>query len=212
MSYQYLLFDFDGTLVDTSEGILKSVKYAQTKLGLRELSHDQLVSFIGPPLKESFIRYYSMTDNDAEDAVNAFREYYSTEGVHQCALYPHVDEVLNALCADQKTLFVATSKPTKFAKMIADRFKISAYFREIVGSNLDNTREKKKEVIQYILNQYPDVDKSEFVMIGDTLNDIDGAHSCGIKAIGVTYGFGTDESLKTAEALVSSICDIVDKV
>lgn len=208
MSYKYVLFDFDGTLADTSEGILAAVRYAQEKLKLEDLTQEHMQSFIGPPLKRSFAAHYKMDDEEAESAVKVFREYYAREGVYQCELYAYVPDVLRELCSQGLVLYVATSKPTKYAQEIADRLHIAEFFEEIVGSNLDNTRDKKREIIQYILDKNKHVPLTDFVMIGDTYNDVNGAKICGIDSIGVTYGFGAEKDLQGARKIVSDIREI----
>ena len=198
-TYSCLLFDMDGTIADTSEGIYNGLRYMARKLGLAELSEDVMHTFLGPPLGPSLMRAYGMSEEEANDAVSVFREYYSKTGVMECSPYPGFCETVRKLSEAGVMIFVATSKPTPFAENIAAKFGIKDYFTEVVGSNLDNTRTKKHEVIQYILDNY-DVSKADCLMIGDKHNDVDGAKACGIDSLGVPYGFGSREELEGAGA------------
>ncbi len=193
--YNYVLFDLDGTLVDSSEGILNSAQYALNQCGVKEDNIERLKVFIGPPLKETFIAVYGMSEEQATHACNVFRMYYSEKGKLQCHLYDDIVTMLSTLKKSGKTLIVATSKPTVFSQDILDRLQISQFFDDIVGSNMDNSRSKKSEIINYILEKYRIEDKSQVVMVGDKSHDLIGASQCGISAIGVSYGFGTVEEL-----------------
>lgn len=199
-NYRFLLFDMDGTLADTSEGVYAGLDYAIQKLCLRQLSESEKHMFLGPPLKTTFIRVYSMTEKEAEQATAAFREYYSRDGVLQCSPYPGIRETLEQLYQSDYKLFVATSKPTPFAEAIVKKFCLNGIFAAVIGSNLDNTRSKKAEIIQYILDNYCEQEKRYCLMVGDTKNDIDGANECSIDSAGVLYGFGTREELIISNA------------
>lgn len=193
--YKYLLFDLDGTLVDTSEGILKSAQFALREMGIEEPDINRLKHFIGPPLKDTFINMYRMSDLKAVEATAAFRRYYNQEGKFQCRLYDGITDMLHKLKESGYSLFVATSKPTVFSRDILKFLNIECYFEGIVGSNLDNTRSKKVEIIQYILTEYGIEDKSQVVMIGDKSHDLIGAVQAGVSGVGVSFGFGTKEEL-----------------
>lgn len=205
--YKYILFDFDGTLFDTSEGILNAAKYGLEQCGIYETNIDKLKQFIGPPLKDAFVQLYGMTEEDAGVAVKYFREYYNRQGKFECCVYPGIEAMLQELKNDGVFVAVATSKPTKFATEILAGCSMQHYFNAIVGSNMDNTRSKKCEVIQYILSNYSILDKSQVVMIGDKSHDLIGAQQCGISAIGVTYGFGTIDELQQIQhdVILSSV-------
>ena len=153
-TYSCLLFDLDGTLADTSEGIFNGLKYMMTKLGLKELGEDVLYSFLGPPLSESLYKAYGLTGKESDEAISAYREYYSGEGLTIYRQYPGLCDTIARLSQAGITLFVATSKPTPFAEIITEDMKISSCFKDIVGSNLDNTRINKTDIIRYILDAY----------------------------------------------------------
>lgn len=207
-----LLFDLDGTLVNTSEGILNSAKYALDRLGIIERDPDRLNQFIGPPLKDTFLMQYGFDEPAATRAVETFREYYRETGIRQCQLYPGIPEVLAKLRSSGFRLFVATSKPTYFSEIILNALGVAQEFQEIVGSNLDNTRSRKSEIIQYILDAYSEFSQNSFVMIGDKSQDLKGAEQCNIPAVGVMYGFGTFDELNAHPhlALVASPADLWD--
>lgn len=190
MMYQYILFDLDGTLVDSSEGILNSAHSALAAMGRMENDVKMLRRFIGPPLKDTFINLYNMDEDTANEATRRFREYYNAQGKYQCRLYEGIEDTLLLLKKSGRTLFVATSKPTVFSIDILKHLGIDVYFDGIVGSNLDNTRSKKCEIINYILEEYKITDRNSVVMIGDKNHDLIGAAQCNIHGIGVTYGFG----------------------
>lgn len=192
---KYVLFDLDGTLVDTGEGILTSIRHAFDVLGYTGMDEKEMQCFIGPPLKEAFIAHCGFSEEKASETVKIFREHYARVGKNICEPYEGIRECLSRLQAAGLLLFVATSKPTVFAKDILDRFDLSKYFCDVVGSNLDNTRSKKSEVISYILDTHEITALDETVMIGDKAQDLIGAKQCGLSGLGVTYGFGSVEEL-----------------
>jgi len=194
------LFDLDGTLTDPKEGITKSVSYALNSFGIQVASLDDLVPFIGPPLRDSFRKYFRFTEEETEIAVGKYREYFSETGIFENFLYQGVSEVLEQLKAHGITMVIATSKPTVFAKKIAEHFGIRKYFDLIAGSELDGTRSRKSEVIDHALNAVDPLRKKVPVMIGDREHDIIGARETGIDSIGVTWGYGSRMELETAKA------------
>lgn len=187
---QYLLFDLDGTLTDPKEGITKSVQYALQKYGISVPNLDELIPFIGPPLKDSFMDFYGFCEADALQAVEFYRERFADTGIYENRLYPGIPELLKALQADGRHLLLATSKPEIFAKRILEYFDLSRYFDFVGGSTLDHTRGSKTAVIRYVLDEYSVSDYDAAVMIGDREHDIIGANQCGIDSIGVLYGYG----------------------
>ncbi|HDX9579585.1 TPA: HAD family hydrolase [Bacillus pseudomycoides] len=198
--YTTFLFDLDGTLTDPKEGIVNSVKYALRKMGIDEQNDEQLLSFIGPPIQHSFASMYGMNEKQVIGAVTYYREYFKTTGMFENHVYEHIPSVLQELKSAGKRLFVATSKPTIFAKQILEHFQMAHYFEAIVGSNLDGTRIAKADIIQHILHTYHDLEKEHVVMIGDREHDIIGATQVGIDSIGVMYGYGSKEELMAAGA------------
>ncbi len=199
---KYLLFDLDGTLTDPKVGICTCVQYALASFGIEEPDLDKLEPFIGPPLKESFQKYYNMDDAQAEAAIEKYRERFRDTGIFENKLYDGIPQMLNALNSQGMFMAVASSKPTEFARRILDHFGIGKYFRVVVGSELDGTRVQKEEVIQEALKQlfgnWP-VEKTKVYMIGDRSYDVEGARKVGVECVGVTYGYGSMEELREAK-------------
>ena len=205
-----VLFYLDGTLVDTSAGIIKGIENVEKILNLTPKPYDLKKSFIGPPLFDSFIKYYNLKDSDAKEAVHLFRNYYSEKGKYECELYPGIYELLFKLKSNKIHTYVATSKPTVFAIDIISHFGMMNLFSDVVGSNLDNSRSKKNEIISYILDKYASR-KEDTIMIGDKQQDIEGARLAGINSIGVTYGFGSlDEIIGSDPFMTASSVDEID--
>ena len=203
--FRHLFFDLDGTLADTEEGIILSLRYALEKMGHPDVDDKVLHSFIGPPLKDAFMGHFGMSEQEALTTLAHYREYYSGGGLYRCRLFRGVEALLQRLSGEGYGLFVATSKPEVYAKKILDHLGVAGLFREIAGSLLDNTRTKKHEVIQYLLDKYPET-KGDALMIGDKAQDLVGAAKCGIPAVGVLYGYGSREELsgEKSAALVPS--------
>ncbi|MGE6363040.1 HAD family hydrolase [Bacillus paramycoides] len=198
--YKTFLFDLDGTLTDPKEGIINSVLYALEKMGIEEGKISELDSFIGPPIQQSFAERYNMSEIEVEAAVVYFREYLKKSGLLENKIYDGIPTLLQELKDAGNRLYVATSKPTIFAKQVIEHFQLTSFFEEIVGSNLDGTRIKKEEIIDHILQTNEELKKEEIVMIGDRKHDIIGANNNEIASIGVLYGYGSEKELSEARA------------
>ncbi len=198
--YKYILFDLDGTLTDPAEGITNSVIYALKRFGIPAPARETLYPFIGPPLTDSFERFYGFTKAQARQAVDYYRIYFTDKGIFENVLYPGTVSMLQRLSDCGKTLIMATSKPEVFAERIAAHFGIAQYFTYIAGSLLDGTRVKKNEVIRFALSACGIADGTRAVMVGDREHDILGAKSEGLDAVGVLYGYGSREELLLAGA------------
>ncbi|HEP1833382.1 TPA: HAD family hydrolase [Streptococcus suis] len=207
--YQTILFDLDGTLTDSGQGILNSVAYALEKMGIEEPDTANLNRFIGPPLYESFSRFYQLSPEDTQSAVDAFRVYFKEKGMFENQLYPGIIPLLEELRTAGKTLVIATSKPEIFAKQILEHFGIAHYFDVIAGASLDSSRISKADVIGYAINQLEAFPKHA-VMIGDREHDIEGARMHQLPAIGVLYGYGSKQEFEKAGAtmIVETIQDL----
>lgn len=196
--YEHILFDLDGTLTDPYLGITNSIIYSLKKLNIDPPENKALIPFIGPPLQESYEIYYNLKDEKNLEAVRLYREYYSDKGMFENAVYPGIKLLLDALKSMDKKLYVATSKPTHFARPILEHFHLDHYFESITGSELDGTRTNKSEVIQHVLDTHR-LPKSSCIMIGDRKYDIIGAQKNNIDSIGVLYGYGDINELKQAQ-------------
>lgn len=200
MAWDIILFDLDGTLTDPGVGITSSVQYALKAYGIEVSDRTSLNCFIGPPLTESFTKYFGFSDADAVSAVDKYREYYQVRGIFENFTYGGIEEMLRELKRLHKTVVMATSKPECFAKQIAEHFNIEHYFDCITGSKLDGRRVDKAEVIECALERIGQPDRSRCVMVGDRMHDMIGAKKAGLEKIGVLYGYGTREELSDCGA------------
>ncbi len=209
IKYSNIIFDLDGTLTDSAEGITRSVQYALSRYGITA-SGEEIKPFIGPPLHYSFMKEYGFSEKKAFQAVEHYRDYYREKGIYENRLYPSVTKMLEAFANNEAKLYIATSKPTVFAEKILKHFVIDNFFKVIAGSNLDGTRVEKKEVIGYVLNNSGRTDKSETVMIGDRKHDIRGAQAWKLDSIAVTYGYGSLDELIAAKPtyIVHSVVEL----
>lgn len=198
--YSTILFGLDGTLTDSSQGIINSIIYALKKYDINDYDMTLLRKFLGPPLHESFENFMGFDKEKSLQAVKFYREYFSSKGLLENEVYGGITDLLQNLKENGKTLVVATSKPQPFTDKIMEHFDLAKYFDFIAGSNMDTTRSKKAEVIEYALSECNIKDKSKVVMIGDRAEDMIGAQSVGIDSIGVEYGYGTFDELKNAGA------------
>ncbi len=209
--YKYLLFDLDGTLTDPGLGITNSVMYALGKFGISVSDRPSLYKFIGPPLRESFGKFYGFSKEQCEQAVKYYREYFSEKGLYENEVYDEIPRVLTMLKESGRTLAVATSKPEPFAVRILKHFDLYGYFDLVAGATMDDTRNEKADVIRYALDSIGVPDRSSAIMIGDRKHDVIGAKANGIDAVGVLYGYGGRGELTDAGAafIADSPADII---
>ncbi len=198
--FDLILFDLDGTLTDPKEGITNCVKYALEYFDIKENDEATLLKFIGPPLYDSFREIYGFSHNDANLAVEKYRERFSTIGLFENSALDGATEMLKTLKQKGKKLALATSKPFVFAEKIIKKFGMWDYFDYVVGAELDGTRNYKDEVIAEVLKQAKISDLSKAVMIGDRKQDIIGAKKCNIASIGVKCGYAEENELEDAGA------------
>lgn len=198
--YDYIFMDLDGTITDPMIGITKSIQYSLKHFGINVEDINTLIKFIGPPLKDTFRLDYGFNEEETVIAMEKFRERFASIGLFENNVYEGMEDFLKLLKDSGKTLMVATSKPKFFAEQILDHFGLAKYFTFIGGSNMDETRSKKSEVIDYILSENNITDLSSVVMIGDRKHDIMGAKEFNIDSIGVLYGYGNYDELKKADA------------
>jgi phosphoglycolate phosphatase len=194
-----IFFDLDGTLTDPKPGITRSIQYALQKLEHQTVpTEDELTWCIGPPLRASFVKLLG-SDHSADAAVSYYRERFSEIGLYENIVYAGVKDVLTALRKSGRRLFVATSKPHVYAERIIDHFDLRQHFERVFGSELDGTRGDKSDLLAYALKT-TSVDPSRAVMVGDRSHDMIGARTNGMTAIGVLYGFGSEQELTAAGA------------
>lgn len=210
MAIKAVLFDLDGTLIDSSEGITKSAQYALRRFGIEEPDLGKLKKFIGPPLGESFMKYYGFSEAQAKEAVKVYRERYNVKGIYECRLYSGVKGCLERLKAEGYRIGLASSKPEISCRRILEYLGILTLFDEVTGATMDGRIAKKKEVLQESFRRWGDMPKEEMVLVGDTGFDIEGANQVGIPSIAVSFGFGEVEEMVTAGC--RAVCNSMDEI
>ena len=193
---KYILFDLDGTLTNPKEGITKCVQHALRHFGI-EKECDELTSFIGPPLKEQFMEFAHLSEDDAVEAVRIYRERFAPIGLFENEIYPGVAELLAELKRQGKIIALATSKPTVFATKIVEKYGIAPYLDYLSGSELDGRNVEKAAVVKNAMTALK-ASMEETVLVGDRMHDAEGAKINGIKCIGVSYGFAAEGELENA--------------
>lgn len=197
----HILFDLDGTLTDSKPGITRTIQHALKQFNIHVQDLNELTRFIGPPLSESFQKFYNFSHEDAELAIKHYRDYYKAKEMHyESVLYPNIINTLKMLKEGGYTLAVATAKPTVFANLVVKKFGLDPYFDFVAGASLDKSRVTKDKVIQHALDQLKGVPSKQFIMIGDREHDMMGAKAHGLKAIGVLYGYGSEKELQEGGA------------
>ena len=195
-----VLFDLDGTLTDSSLGITKSVAYALDRFGIYVSDLSVLRVFIGPPLVDSFMKYFDFSKEQAEEGLQVYREYFGEYGIYENEVYDGIRELLEALKAEGRKVVLCTAKPQPYAERILEHFDLTKYFDFIAGNTMEETRSEKSMLIEYILEQNPEFVRAETAMVGDRRYDIEGAKATGIKSVGVTFGFAEENELESAGA------------
>ena len=193
-----ILFDLDGTLTDSGEGIMKCAVYALSKYGIEAPSEAELRTFVGPPLTESFARF-GVPQDQLTNAIEYYRERYIPIGRFENTPYPGIRELLKKLKDDGHKLYVATSKPEMMSIDILEHFDLAQYFDQICGASTDLSRSSKEAVIAYLLEKCGAQENA--IMVGDTAYDVIGAKKHGIPTIGVDWGYGLNEDMKKAGAI-----------
>lgn len=198
-----ILFDLDGTLTDPKEGITKCVQYALKYFNIEVSDREELLCFIGPPLIDSFQDFYGFSPDDASVAVDKYRERYREIGIFENKIYDGIIDMLSACKNAGKTICLATSKPEEFARRILEKYGMTEYFDEVVGSTLDGRINAKSDVIKEAfrrlgINTHEQLTK--VIMVGDRKHDIIGAKACDIQCVGVRFGYAEKGELEAAGA------------
>lgn len=197
MSQKSLLFDLDGTLTDSGEGIINCAQYAFRQMGYPVPPREQMGVFVGPPLWQTFADF-GIPMERTDEAVEVFRSRYVPIGKFENTPYPGIRELLEALTRQGWDLYVATSKPEVTALEVLEHFDLAKYFARICGADMGHARDSKSAVIAYLLAGIPDSGKR--FMVGDTKYDVLGAAEHGIPTIGVSWGYGDVEEMRQAGA------------
>lgn len=198
--YTHLFWDLDGTLIDSSPGVTGCVRYALEQLGVPVHAEQDLTCFIGPPLLYGFSHFCGLDEADSHRAVSLYREKYSTGGLFECRVYDGIRETLAALHAHGVTNVLATCKPREYAERILAHLGLDSFFAFVSGPELSGLRTEKPEVIAYALAQLHVSAPSCVLMVGDRASDVTGARKNGMEAVGVLWGFGTQQELEDAGA------------
>lgn len=207
----HIFFDLDGTLTDPAVGITKSIQYALARLDRKDHPSEELKRFIGPPLRESFVELLHSTDESLlAEAIRLYREYFVPVGLRENTVYPEVGETLHALRQNHE-LWVVTSKPHIYAREIIEHFGLSAFFRDVYGSELSGLRADKGELIRHVLDT-EHIAPADAYMVGDRAHDVLGARRNQVDAVGVTWGYGSREELHAAAPrhLVATMAELRD--
>ena len=197
MQKKNILFDLDGTLTDSGEGIINCATLALNHFGLPVPDRETMRVFVGPPLRDTFFKFGVPADK-LDEAVAVYRSRYVPIGKFENTPYPGIHETLAALKNAGHTLYVATSKPEEMSKEILQKFELAQYFDLICGATFDGSRDSKESVIAYLLEQAGGV--SNAVMVGDTVFDIVGAAAHCMPGIGVSWGYGNVQEMVDAGA------------
>lgn len=192
-----ILFDLDGTLTDSGEGIINCAWLALKHFGLPLPDKKTMRVFVGPPLRDSFLRF-GVPEDSVETAIEIYRSRYVPTGMFENTPYPGIKGLLAALKKQGHRLYVATSKPEGMATAILEKFQLAPYFDLICGASMDDTRDSKDKVIAYLLEKTGG--NNEYIMVGDTAYDVQGAAVNGIPTIGVAWGYGKVEDMEAAGA------------
>ena len=193
---QYILFDLDGTVIDSIQGILNGLKYAYNKLDLGNPDDEFLKQFVGPSVAATFKRLYNLSDEEAGRYMDIFREYYSTKGLHECKIYDGIEELIINLKAQGKKVAIATKKPEVFALQIAKNLGLDSLFDAVCGSDHDDVTPEKGYVLLKAMRLLGATDNDEVLMIGDTKYDCIGAQIAEVDCLGVLYGYGISEDFE----------------
>ena len=189
MSKKLVIFDLDGTLMDTSSGILLAVRDAIKEHEMPELSEEQIRTFIGPPIQWSFESHYGISKEQAQNMADTFRALYSTKHLLGAVPYPGIYDLLKAINERGLKSAIATYKREDYALRLLKHYHFDDYTDIMYGGDNDGTL-KKRDIIQKCIDTAGIKDLKEVVMVGDTLHDSNGAKELGVDFIGVSFGFG----------------------
>lgn len=213
--YDYVIFDFDGTVTDTGEGILKSLQYSFEQMGDPVPDLSDLKKFIGPPIHYSFVTFYGVKEEDVGKYIEKYRERYRKIGIYECCLYDGMLDTLKTLRKNGVKIGIASSKPVSLIYDVMNYLKITELFDAVVGTRFDDSNHSgKKDLVMQSMAELGATDKSRVLMVGDRYFDIDGAKGAGVDSCGVLFGYGNEQEFKEhgATYIVASAQEIVKLV
>ncbi len=198
--FELVLFDFDGTIADSAEGILNCVEYALDKHNIPVGDRSRLNFFIGPPLYTSFNHLYGLEGEQCDEIVETYRERYNTQGVFEFTLYDGIVDLVKELKENGIKVGIASAKPRVFIHRMLEKSGIDNIFDTIEGTDLENHNADKTFIIKKAMKNMEIDDNDVVAMVGDRHYDINGAKKADVTSVGVLYGYGTQDELKDAGA------------
>lgn len=210
--YKHILWDLDGTLIDSKAGVTSSIIYCLKHFNIEVDCPDELKPMIGPPLQDSLREIYHFSPQQIDIACRLYDEYYMKKGIYDYNVFQYIEKVLSQLQNKKRELYVATTKPEYAAKLVLADCKLDTYFKFIGGDNKEFTRSNKVNVIQYVLSENNISTTDDVVMIGDRKYDMLAAQKIGIDTIGVLYGYGDRSELLTngAQYVIEDPCELLN--
>ena len=200
-NFDYVIFDFDGTVADTGEGILKSLQYSFVAMGDPAPELKDLEKFIGPPVYYSYTHFYGVPEEKVDLYVKKYRERYREKGIYESKVYVGLVELINSLKENGIKVGIASSKPESLIHSVGDYLEITDLFDAIVGVKTDNSKHSSKAgLITQAMSDLGVTDKNKVLMVGDRCFDIDGAHEAGVKCCAALWGYGDEEEFKAHKA------------
>lgn len=206
-NYTTVLWDLDGTIINSAPGVFESFNYTFKTLGMPELTPEQMKPFMGPPLRTTFGKIMGMNHDETEAALAVYRDFYLKQGgALNCHLYPGVIETIQKSKAAGITNSLATSKAARGTKIVGEHFDFLKYFDVLGTASNDETRNTKADVITYAFEELQKIgaDLSKVILIGDRIHDVEGARAHGIEVCAVKWGFGDEDEWAEADYLVSN--------
>ena len=213
--FNYVIFDFDGTVADTGEGILRSLQYSFEAMSDPIPDLGDLKKFIGPPVYYSYTTFYNVSEDKVDLYIKKYRERYSEKGIYESKVYDGIIELIEKLKSKGVKVGIASSKPERLIYAVADYLEITKLFDVIVGVKSDNSKHSTKAgLISQAMTDMGAEDKNEVLMVGDRMFDIDGAHEAGVKCCGALWGFGNEEEFKehNAEFITKTPLDVLNLI
>lgn len=211
-TFDYVIFDFDGTVADTGEGILKSLQYSFTAMGDPAPDLSDLKKFIGPPVYYSYTHFYGISEEKVDLYIKKYRERYREKGIYESEVYPGLENLIISLKEQNIKVGIASSKPESLIYSVADYLEITDMFDAIIGVKSDNSKHSTKAgLISRATEELGATDKDKVLMVGDRLFDIDGAHEAGVKCCAALWGYGNREEFEehNADFIVEQPKDIL---
>ena len=197
--YCGVLFDLDGTITDSKEGILDSLEYSLENTEAEEITRDSLQDYIGEPLKIIYAEIFKTDDSKIiDEAIVRYRDYFARKGIINNKVYPHINSLLMSIRKERKMVFLTTIKPRIYARRILEMYGLLEYFTDVFGSEMDGRNSTKKELISLALEKWRKKCGGDFLMVGDRDSDIEGAKQNNLDSVGVKYGYSKQNEIENA--------------